>query len=659
MSRREPALDIKQEILRHLDLALAACELAIVRAPMAQGRTASLAVSDSFRHLHSAKAISGLGKNSRVPLLLHGAETAASLIRRREDHEIQIQLRPLADALDLVRNAVRTGRTRLASEAIQRLVDRLGRERPPTESLSPPDLRSMIALDADSLDALTEYERHRLAANLRACVPLIEVKVRFLQSDFSRQIEDLRNRLMAVGEVIAMLPSIDPEFGETISFRIVLASRENDESLALLSPAAPVAVRNLLRGPLGETPKTARTGKIPNSASAGSATANPLLHETAVWLSRLSQTARTRDLSVLLIADLRSLVGRIAMSHSFPARLRAAHAKRIVRLAARLEATLRVPSRQVAVLALASGAQTAQALSRNVKFTISAAKVPVPAALADSLSVALVHLVRNAVVHGATPNSRRPTRVEILFTERKSAIEVTVRDDGKGIDAAALRAACARAGIDLPVNPRAADILRKIFDERLTLSPEANLITGRGAGLAAVQCSVKEARGSVSVKTRRGGGTVFKLHFPKRDHPLPCLLVEWGGRIVATPLVLVAEVIAFPRETFLDSRGVRRFKHRNRTLQIASAPARRPQALPAAASASALLIPACNRGWAFAVGLLGVERDGEFALARAREPARWAEVGMLRTDRQPALPVIDFARTLDFAGLIASNRNRE
>lgn len=643
MSRKKLTLDIKQETLRHLELAVAACELALARAPIARGRTASQAVSDSFRHLHSAKAISALEKNSRVPLLLHGAETAASLIRRREEHEIRIQLRPLADALELVRSAVRTGRTSLASEAIERLVDRLGCERPSAESLSPPDLRSMIALDADSLDALTEYERHRLAANLRACVPLIEVKVRFLQSDFSRQIEDLRNRLMAIGEVIAMLPSIDPEFGETICFRIIMASRENDESLALLSPAAPIAVRNLLRAPLGETPKTARTGKIPNSASAGSATANPLLHETAVWLSRLSQAARTRDLSVLLIADLRSLAGRVAMSHSFPARLRTAHAKRIVRLAARLEASLRVPSRQVAVLALASGAQTAQALSRNVKFTISAAKVPVPAALADSLSVALVHLVRNAVVHGATPNSRRPTRVEILFTERKSAIEVTVRDDGKGIDVAALRAACARAGIDLPVSPRAADILQKIFDERLTLSPEANLITGRGAGLAAVQCSVKEARGSVSVKTRRGGGTVFKLHFPKRDHPLPCLLVEWEGRIVATPLVLLAEVIAFPPETFLDSRGVRRFKHRNRSLRIASVSAPRLETVSASRSAPALLIPAANNGWAFAVGLLGVERDGEFAIADTRRLARLGEIGILRIDHQPALPLIDFA----------------
>lgn len=638
MGRPTVTFDLKHETLRHLDLALAACELALAR--VNERHAASTAASGAFRHLHSAKAIAGLMENRSLPLLMHGAETAASLLRRKEEAEIRGQLRPWVEVLESVRSAVRSGRTSRASSAVKRFVERLSQAGQTTDPLRAPDLFSQVALDRDALDALTEYERHRLAANLRARVPVLEVKVRFPQSDFSAQIEELRNRLMAVGEVIAMLPLIEPVFGESISFRVILASRESDESLALLSPASPIAVRNLSRGGANSSSPGGRADKSSDPQ-------NQLISESHVWLSRLSQPARLLELSTLLLADIHLLATRVEQAGHLSPRFRVFGARRIARLAKLLAASQRLTARKVAELAVASGVQTARELSRNVRFVISPAGVSVPKPLADSISVSLVHLVRNAVVHGTSENSRRAMRVEIGFAECKGRLDVTVSDDGKGIDAAQLREACDHAGVDLPANAPTSELLQQIFDDRLTLAAETSLIAGRGVGLAAVKRSVEEARGSVVVRSRSAKGTSFHLRFPKQQLVLSCLIVGWGDRLAAVPLVSLAAILAHPGELSIASNGVQSMKHRNRTVRILPGPALREDSVAAASSGPrALLIPEANRALAFDVRLIGIEREGEFSLAHARGTQRKEQIGMLTWQHRAIIPVIDFARFL-------------
>jgi two-component system chemotaxis sensor kinase CheA len=202
-------------------------------------------------------------------------------------------------------------------------------------------------------------------------------------------------------------------------------------------------------------------------------------------------------------------------------------------------------------------------LGREARLELHGQEVEADRTVLDALREPVLHLVRNAVDHGLEPPDERrrggkPAEgvVRIAAALHGDRVLVTVEDDGRGLDIAAIRAALARRGRAVPASDREA--ARTLFESGVSTRDQATEISGRGVGLDVVREAVERLGGTVEVRWREGGGTTFTIDAPVSVASLRALLVTAGGQPIAVPTAFVQRVERVPAAAprLLDGRAV-------------------------------------------------------------------------------------------------------
>ena len=183
----------------------------------------------------------------------------------------------------------------------------------------------------------------------------------------------------------------------------------------------------------------------------------------------------------------------------------------------------------------------------------------------DALRDPLLHLIRNAIDHGIeTPAEResagKPASAHLaLGAERTgNVVVITVSDDGRGIDLAGVRGQAARLGLLSEAQAEGLsgpEVFDLLFRSGLSTRTEANVVSGRGLGLAIVRQSVERLRGQVVVERSGPQGTVFRLSVPLTLSTTRCLLVRALGGTQAIPLELIERTALIRPEQILTVQG--------------------------------------------------------------------------------------------------------
>lgn len=169
----------------------------------------------------------------------------------------------------------------------------------------------------------------------------------------------------------------------------------------------------------------------------------------------------------------------------------------------------------------------------------------------DALEEPLLHLVRNAADHGIeTPEERRAAgkpeegRIVLRASREGNQVLIEVADDGRGIDAAAVRrAAAARAAPSEAEAPLPDDdVLQLVFQPGLSTAPEVTETSGRGVGLDVVRERVEALKGSIRASNLPAGGASFVIKVPLTVAIIKALLFRVGGQDLAVPLTSVLEI---------------------------------------------------------------------------------------------------------------------
>jgi two-component system, chemotaxis family, sensor kinase CheA len=189
----------------------------------------------------------------------------------------------------------------------------------------------------------------------------------------------------------------------------------------------------------------------------------------------------------------------------------------------------------------------AAASGREVRLELRGGEVEADRAVIDGVREALLHVVRNAVDHGIEPPEERQRRgkartgtVEVAAALAGDQVVVTARDDGRGLDVAAIRAGLAARGREAPADDREA--ARALFEGGFSTRAAATQISGRGVGLDAARAAVERVRGTVRVEWTPGAGTTFTFEVPLTLATLPALLVRVSGAALAIPTSCVAHL---------------------------------------------------------------------------------------------------------------------
>ena len=181
----------------------------------------------------------------------------------------------------------------------------------------------------------------------------------------------------------------------------------------------------------------------------------------------------------------------------------------------------------------------ARELGKRLRLDIAGQDTQVDRNILERLDAPLGHLLRNALDHGIeTPEERlaagKSAEAVLSIEARHSAgrLQVTVSDDGRGIDLERLRAKVIDrklSNAETAAKLTDAELLEFLFLPGVTMKESVTDISGRGVGLDVVQNVLKQIRGTVRTSTRRGQGTRFQLELPLTLSVARTLLVEVGA----------------------------------------------------------------------------------------------------------------------------------
>jgi two-component system chemotaxis sensor kinase CheA len=189
---------------------------------------------------------------------------------------------------------------------------------------------------------------------------------------------------------------------------------------------------------------------------------------------------------------------------------------------------------------------------REVELDISGQDTDLDKGILDAIAEPLTHLVRNAVSHGIEPSEERrklgkPSHGTIRLNayHHGNQVVVEVIDDGRGIDAQKIRAKAIELGMTTPEEAARlseAEILEFIFRPGFSTAEQVTEVSGRGVGMDVVQSVLHRLKASVSVETRPGQGTTFRLKLPLTLAIIKALLFWVEQRLYAIPLNAVLEI---------------------------------------------------------------------------------------------------------------------
>jgi two-component system chemotaxis sensor kinase CheA len=195
---------------------------------------------------------------------------------------------------------------------------------------------------------------------------------------------------------------------------------------------------------------------------------------------------------------------------------------------------------------------------KEAELTMRGEEVTIDKRILEQLKDPLVHLLRNCIDHGIeTPEQRRragkPPRAEITLTVspvNSTQVEISVSDDGAGIDVEKVKAAAGKRGLVSASDQLSeAAALALVFETEVSTSPMITRVSGRGLGLAIVREKAEKLGGRVAIESRRGSGTTIRMTLPLTLATFRGVLVESARRLFILPTAQVERVTRFkPQE---------------------------------------------------------------------------------------------------------------
>lgn len=215
---------------------------------------------------------------------------------------------------------------------------------------------------------------------------------------------------------------------------------------------------------------------------------------------------------------------------------------------------------------------------KEIELQLSGEETEVDKSVVEEIGDPLVHLVRNSIDHGIeAPEIRekngkpRKGTVKLDAYQEGDHIVIEVSDDGKGIDAAAIRAKAIENDLVTEADAAGMDdkeVLGFIFLPGFSTATVVTDISGRGVGMDVVKTNISKLNGVIEIDSKVGLGTKFSLKFPLTMAIIQTLMVGVGNEAFAIPLSNVIEAIRITPSEFHRVEGMEVISLRNAVLPV-------------------------------------------------------------------------------------------
>lgn len=197
-------------------------------------------------------------------------------------------------------------------------------------------------------------------------------------------------------------------------------------------------------------------------------------------------------------------------------------------------------------------------LGKEIDIEISGESVKFDKAIADRLNEPILHMVRNAASHGIEGAEERKRLgkksrglIRLRASQEGGQIVIEVSDDGRGISFEKVLKRGLEMGLIKAADEKSASekaLLDLIFAPGFSTMEGADRLSGRGVGMDVVKEVITSLQGSVSIDSRKGIGTAFRLQLPLTLAIIKAMVLEEMDNKIALPANFVDRVITMTEE---------------------------------------------------------------------------------------------------------------
>ncbi len=593
------------------------------------------AINECFRGVHSLKGLSGMFGFVQMTEVAHTLESLLDSLRLGRTALTPAILDLLFEAVEVfgeMFSAAADGKqvpaTRVA-DYLRRVEEAAAISRAGGGEL---DALSQFKFPPNILSVLTEYEEHRLVENIKKGRTIYQMQASFDLMTIDTGLEQLKERVKSIGEVITYLPSADSIDDTTIQLDVLVGAtvdtktiREtvDDDDIEIIrvprvgeraapeepavepepkpepAPAAepaPVAPKAEPQVAL-ESQATNQAESIREVAASAVAAADaPALDDSIGTIRSVSQTVRVdiRKLDALMNAvseltiahaGIQQILQRLSVRLDLVDEVRdltrevRSLERRLGDLQGGILEVRMVPLRQVFDKLSRVVRKVSRESGKEIRLEITGADTELDKLIVEELSDPLMHIIRNAIDHGIElPGPRQAAgkpgvgTVRVSAKQEGSRVVVTVADDGTGIDEQRVAQAAVSRGLvsraDVDEMGRR-ELLNLLFLPGMSTRDHATELSGRGVGLDVVKTNIARLSGIIDVSSTAGVGTEFVITLPITLAIIQALVIGTAGRTYAVPLNSVMESLVIEPHEVRTVEGREVYSLRNHTLVLA------------------------------------------------------------------------------------------
>ncbi|MDP2168570.1 MAG: chemotaxis protein CheA [Thermodesulfovibrionales bacterium] len=511
-------------------------------------------VNALFRSLHTLKGLAGLFGYAAVTDISHALESLLDDIRLGKVDITEDIIQFLFKSIDTLRDIIAAVKEGGEPEVTAYLNDIESFRKSIARSAGLESLKGIF--DEAMLKVLSDYEEHRLKANIKEGRGIYQVKTVFGLSDFDKSLENVSKSIKSIGELISTLPTSRNLPPDSIGFILLFGS---------LKPPAEIKktinydVSELL-GPRVEASKPQEIKET--SIKTTSTTVRVDIEKLDRILNTIGELTLAKGAVTRISAEMAENYGHnpfVIDMHKISQTLD----RRLAELQDQVLEIRMVPIGQIFGRLSQVIRRYSKDVGKQIELAMYGEDTELDKYLAEEIIDPLVHIVRNAIDHGIEPPEVRKRKgkkevasVYLKAFQKGNHVVIEVRDDGAGIDIEKIRQKAIEKGlIEKGMELQRREMIELIFMPGFSTKEVVSEVSGRGVGLDIVRDKLSALGGFADVETVKDAGTTFILTLPITLAIIKSLTVRVGGEKFAIPLTTISETLVIEHRNFQTIEG--------------------------------------------------------------------------------------------------------
>lgn len=531
-------------------------------------------VNALFRTIHTMKGLSGLFGYKGISEFSHSFESILDDLRlgkiEANEEVIRFLFRNIDTLKDVVKKISSEGREDLDVEGVVKEIESFRKSVMGSSGGKGEELLSRI--DESILKVLSEYEEHRLKANIKEGKGIYLAKAVFKLPNFDKSLNELTGLIKNNGELISTLPTSVDMPPDSIGFNLLFATKKDIEEL---KREINLPIEELIEGKREPKPAQQRPA-IEASLKSTTTYVRVDIEKLDRILNTISElnlakaaTNRIAEELSLALGNTRLVIDVFKISQTF--------GRRLAELQGQVLEIRMIPIGQIFSRLGQVIRRYSREMGKQVDLVLYGEDTEIDKYLAEEIVDPLMHIVRNAIDHGIElPEVRKRAgkaeagTIVLRASQRGNHVVIEVSDDGSGIDIERIKKKAIEKGI---INSDAGDLSDKeildfIFLPGFSTKESVSEVSGRGVGLDVVKEKITTFGGFVDIETEMGKGTTFILTMPITLAILKALIVRIGDNRFAIPLTSISETLVIEHSDLQTIEGKKVYNLRGEMLPV-------------------------------------------------------------------------------------------